>query len=320
MLKAKKKIFKGFNFREHGVLIGFVALCVIIGILTPNFLSLRNMLNLMRQCSIIGIIAMGMTFVIISGNFDISVGAICGLSGAVTMKLMTMGVPVAMAIAIALIVCTMVGTVNGISVAKIGIPSLIATMAMITIIKGSVLLVTGGYPISNPVPTYTVIAQSYIGFIPTPIIIFLFIIVIAQFVLTKTKFGSHIYAVGGNQAASRFSGINVDRHKILVFIISGFASGMAGIILSSRVAAATIVAGEGYELDAIASVVIGGTSVLGGEGSAVRSVLGVFLLAIIGNSFNLLGIDTKFQYIFRGIIILLAVGFDSYNKKKLLEA
>jgi ribose transport system permease protein len=315
-----KKIIKGFNFREHGVLIGFVVLCIIIGFLTPNFLSLRNMLNLMRQCSIIGIIAMGMTFVIISGNFDISVGAICGLSGAVAMKLMTMNVPMPMAIVIAVTVCTAVGMVNGVSVAKIGIPSLIATMAMVTIIKGSVLLVTGGYPISNPVPAYTIIAQSYLSFIPTPIIIFLFIIAAAQFILTKTKFGSHVYAVGGNQMASRFSGINVDRQKILVFIINGFAAGLAGIILSSRVAAATIVAGEGYELDAIASVVIGGTSVLGGEGSAIRSVLGVFLLAIIGNSFNLLGIDTKFQYIFRGIIILLAVGFDSYNKKKLLDA
>jgi ribose transport system permease protein len=319
MSDLMKRIFKGFNFREHGVLIGFVVLCIIIGFLTPNFLSLRNMLNLMRQCSIIGIIAMGMTFVIISGNFDISVGAICGLSGAVVMKLMTMNVPMALAIVIAIAVCMTVGLINGISVAKIGIPSLIATMAMVTIIKGSVLLVTGGYPISNPVPAYAVIAQSYLGFIPTPIIIFLFIIIITQFVLTKTKFGSHVYAVGGSQTASRFSGINVDRQKILVFIISGFAAGLSGIILSSRVAAATIVAGEGYELDAIASVVIGGTSVLGGEGSAVRTVLGVFLLAIIGNSFNLLGIDTKFQYIFRGIIILLAVGFDSYNKKRLQD-
>jgi len=315
-----KKIFGSFNFREHGVLIGFVILCMVIGLLTPNFLSVRNVLNLMRQCSIIGIIAMGMTFVIISGNFDISVGAICGLSGAVTMKLMTMGVPIVSAIIIAIVVCMVVGLINGISVAKIGIPSLIATMAMVTIIKGSVLLVTGGYPISNPVPAYTIIAQSYLGFIPTPIIIFLFIIIIAQFVLTKTKFGSHVYAVGGSQIASRFSGINVDMQKILVFVINGFAAGLAGIILSSRVAAATIVAGEGYELDAIASVVIGGTSVLGGEGNAVRSVLGVFLLAIIGNSFNLLGIDTKLLYIFRGIIILLAVGFDSFNKKRLQDA
>ena len=315
-----KNILRGFNFREYGVLIGFIVLCTVIGILTPNFLSVRNFLNLMRQCSIIGIISMGMTFVIISGNFDISVGAMCGLSGAVVMKLMTMGTPIVAAVAAAIFVCMCVGMINGISVAKIGIPSLIATMAMVTILKGAILLITGGYPISNPVPAYSVIAQSHIGFIPTPIVIFLFIIVIAQFTLTKTKFGSHVYAVGGNQIASRFSGINVDRQKISVFVINGFAAALAGIILSSRVAAATIVAGDGYDLDAIASVVIGGTSVLGGEGSALRTVLGVFLIAIIGNSFNLLGIDTKFQYIFRGIIILLAVGFDSYNKKKLQDA
>jgi len=313
-------IMKGFNFREHGVLIGFIALCIIIGFLTPSFFTVRNILNLMRQCSIIGIIAMGMTYVIISGNFDISVGAMCAFSGAVAMKLMVMGVSIPLAIFIAIAGCMCIGAINGISVAKIGIPSLIATMAMITILRGCTLLVTGGYPISNPAPAYTVIAQSYLGFIPTPIIIFFLIIILAQFTLTKTKFGSHVYAVGGNQTASRFSGINVDRIKISVFVINGFAAGLAGIILSSRVAAATIVAGEGYELDAIASVVIGGTSVLGGEGSAVRAVLGVFLLAIIGNSFNLLGIDTKIQYIFRGLIILLAVGFDSYNKKKLQDA
>ncbi|MDR2700990.1 MAG: ABC transporter permease [Spirochaetaceae bacterium] len=312
-----KNVFKGFNFREHGVLIGFIVLCTIIGFLTPDFLSVRNILNLLRQSSIIGIISMGMTFVIISGNFDISVGAICGLSGAVVMKLMTMGVPIVPAILIALAACMCIGLVNGISVAKIGIPSLIATMAMVTILKGSILIITGGYPISNPVPAYTVIAQSYVGFIPTPIILFLFIIIIAQFTLTKTKIGSHVYSVGGNQVASRLSGINVDKQKILVFVINGFAAGLAGIILSSRVASATIAAGDGYDLDAIASVVIGGTSVSGGEGSALRTVLGVLLMAIIGNSFNLLGIDTKFQYIFRGMIILLAVGFDSYNKKKL---
>jgi len=320
MLKNTKNVLKVFNFREHGVLIGFIILCIIIGFLTPDFLSMRNLLNLLRQCSIVGIISMGMTFVIISGNFDISVGAICGLSGAITMKLMTMGVSIAPAIAVAMIACMFVGLINGISVAKIGIPSLIATMAMVTILKGSILLVTGGYPISNPVPAYTVIGQSYLGFIPTPIIMFLFVIIIAQFTLTKTKFGSHVYAVGGNQLASRFSGINVDRQKILVFIINGFAAGFAGIILSSRIASATIAAGDGYDLEAIASVVIGGTSVSGGEGSAVRTILGVLLMAIIGNSFNLLGIDTKFQYIFRGIIILMAVGFDSYNKKKLQDA
>jgi len=191
---------------------------------------------------------------------------------------------------------------------------------MVTILRGTVLLVTGGYPISNPVPAYTQIAQSHLGIIPTPVLIFLFVIIIAQFVLKKTKFGSRIYAVGGNPEASRFSGINVDKQKIMVFVINGFAAGLSGIILSSRVATATITAGEGYDLDAIASVVIGGTSVSGGEGSAVRTVLGVLLMAIIGNSFNLLGINTMYQYIFKGLIILLAVGFDSYNKKRLKDA
>ncbi len=314
------KTRKRFSLREQGVLLGFVVLCVVIGCLTPAFLSWRNILNLLRQSSMIGIIAMGTTFVIISGNFDISVGAICGLSGAVAMRLMVENVPMALAIVIALAVCMLVGFISGVSVAKVGVPSLIATMAMVTIIKGSVLIITGGYPISNPVPAFTVIGQSNIGPIPTPVILFVFVIILAQFVLTKTRFGSHVYAVGGNQEASRLSGIHVDRKKIAVFVINGLAAGFAGIILCSRVATATLQAGEGYDLDAIASVVIGGTSVAGGEGSALRTVLGVLLMSIISNSFNLLGIDTKYQYIFKGLIILLAVGFDSYSKKKLLNA
>ena len=314
------KTRKRFSLREQGVLLGFVVLCAVIGCLTPAFLSWRNILNLLRQSSMIGIIAMGTTFVIISGNFDISVGAICGLSGAVAMRLMVEQVPMALAIVIALAVCMLVGFISGVSVAKVGVPSLIATMAMVTIIKGSVLIITGGYPISNPVPAFTVIGQSNVGPIPTPVILFVFVIILAQFVLTKTRFGSHVYAVGGNQEASRLSGIHVDRKKIAVFVINGLAAGFAGIILCSRVATATLQAGEGYDLDAIASVVIGGTSVAGGEGSALRTVLGVLLMSIISNSFNLLGIDTKYQYIFKGLIILLAVGFDSYSKKKLLNA
>ena len=314
-----KTIIKKFKFRDYGVLIFFILLCAVITFFAPNFLSVRNILNILRQWSMVGIIAMGMTFVIISGNFDISVGAICALSGAIVMKLMTLHVPMVWAIFAAVGICVFVGVVNGFSVAKVGVPSLIATLAMVTMLRGVILLITDGYPIRNVVPEFKEIAASHIGPIPTPVIILFVVIIAAQFLLMKTRYGSHVFAVGGNSEASRLSGINVDKIKILVFAINGFVAGIAGIILSSRVELASPVAAEGYELDAIASVVIGGTSVAGGEGSAVKTMLGVLLMAVIGNAFNLIGIDMKIQYIFKGAVILLAVGFDSYSKKRAIE-
>jgi len=311
---------RGFKFREQGVLLGFVFLVIVFSMINPNFFSLDNILNMLRQSSIIGIIAMGMTFVIISGNFDISVGGICALSGAVALQLMTLDVPMVLAILCAVIVCTGVGFLNGVSVAKLGMPSLIATMAMMTVLSGAVRLVTGGYPVYTADESYKAIASSSVGPIGIPIVYFVVCIAIAQFVLRKTKYGSSIYAVGGNEEASRLSGIGVDRRKISVFVINGFAAGLAGIVLSSRVATATMTAGDGYELDAIAAVVIGGTSVSGGEGSAVRTVVGVLLMVIIGNILTMMRVDTFWQKVVKGLIIWLAVGFDSYNKKRLQKA
>jgi ribose transport system permease protein len=264
---------------------------------------------------------MGMTFVIISGNFDISVGAICAFSGAIALQLMENGFSMASAILCAVVVCTGVGFINGFSVAKLGMPSLIATMAMMTILQGAMRIVTGGYPVYTDSEAYRAIAGITFGpgdlRIGIPIVYFAAAIIIAQFVLRKTRYGSSIYSIGGNEEASRLSGIGVDRRKISVFVINGFAAGVAGIILSSRVATATMTAGDGYELDAIAAVVIGGTSVAGGEGSAVRTVIGVLLMAIIGNILTMMGVTTFWQRVVKGLIIWLAVGFDSYNKKRL---
>ncbi len=313
MGQKRKKI----NFREYGVVIGFIVLCVAITIATPAFASHKNILNLLRQSSIIGIIASGMTFVIISGNFDISVGAVAAFSGAVIMKLATSGVNIFVSILAALLVCGVIGLVNGVFVAIINIPSLITTMAMVSVVKGSMLLLTGGYPITENFAVLDVIGNGYVLGIPIPVIIFAVVVLISYIVLTKTRFGRYIYSVGGNQEAARLNGINVEAYKIKVFVINAVLAGLAGMVLVGRMGTASPSAGDGYDMDAIASVVIGGTSVAGGSGSVLKTVIGVLLMSVINNSFNLLGVDMYFQYIIKGLIILGAVGFDSYSKRTL---
>lgn len=312
-----KKVLSKMNLREYGVVIGFVILCIAISIATPAFMSQKNLLNLLRQSSIIGIISVGMTFVIISGCFDISVGAVAALSGAIVMKLVTSGTGIVPALLAALLVCGIIGFINGVAVAKINIPSLIATMAMVSVVKGSMLMLTGGYPITEKIAILDEIGNGYLLNIPIPVIIFAVAVVLAHIVLTKTKFGRHVYSVGGNDVASKLNGINVDFYKIKVFVISALLAAVAGIVLVGRMGTASPSAGEGYDMDAIASVVIGGASVSGGSGSVIKTVIGVLMMSVINNSFNLLGIDMYFQYIFKGLIILVAVGMDSYSKKNI---
>lgn len=307
---------KKIKIREYGVIIGFVFLCIVISILEPKFFTGKNILNLLRQSSIVGIISVGMTCVIISGNFDVSVGAIAALSGVVVMKLLSMYVPLPIAIILCIIIGMIIGIVNGVAVAKFAVPSLIATMAATIILNGIILLVTGGYPISGKYEAFDIIGNGYIGIIPIPIIIFVLTIIIIYILLQYTKTGRYIYSVGGNEEASNLSGINSDMIKIKVFVISGMLSSIAGIVLTSRLNTATATAGTGYDMDSIASVVIGGTSVLGGEGSVLKTIIGVLFMSVINNAFNLLGVDTYFQFIVKGSIILIAVGLDSYNRKK----
>lgn len=307
---------KKFNYRDYGVIIGFIALCIAVSIATPTFITQKNILNLLRQSSIIGIISVGATFVVISGNFDISVGAVAAFSGAVVMKIATSGMPLIVSILAALVACAIIGLINGFIVSKIAVPSLIATMGMVTIVRGLLLILTGGYPITQNIAALDFLGNGYFGGIPIPVIVFFIMVVIFHIILTKTKYGRYVLSVGGNQEASKLNGINVDSYKIKVFIVNAVLAAIAGIILTGRLGTANPTAGEGYDMDSIASVVIGGTSVTGGSGSVLKTVIGVLLMSVINNSFNLLGVNMYFQYIFKGLIILIAVGADSYSKKK----
>lgn len=304
---------KGISIKKYGVLIGFLFISIVVSIITPNFLTYINILNIIRQSTIIGLMAIGTTYVIIGGDFDISIGATLALTAAIVIGFQEY-VPWYIAIVIALLVGSLIGFVNGILTAKVKMIGILVTVATMTIVRGLTYLYTGGYPIVGKSESFKFIGSGYVGFLPFPIIIWIVMVIFWQFILSKTKLGRYTLAVGGNKEVARLSGVPVDFYKIMTFIIGGLMAAMGGIIYASRLNVATPLAGGGYELDAIASTVIGGTSVSGGEGSVVGTVIGVLLLAVIGNVFNLLGVHVYIQYVIKGIVIIAVVGFDSYTK------
>lgn len=309
------QVFSRYSLRKYGVMIGFLVISLIISLITPNFLTVRNILNMLRQSSIVGIMAIGTTFVIIGGGFDISIGSLLALTAAMSLGFQQY-VPWYIAIILVLLVGAFVGMINGILTAKIKIVAIITTLGTMTILRGLTYLYTGGYPILGSSKSFKFIGSGYIGFMPVPIIIFLVMVLFWQFILVKTKLGRYACAVGGNKEAARLSGVPVDHYHIMTFVIGGLMAAMSGIIYASRLNSATPLAGQGYELDAIASTVIGGTSVSGGEGSVIGTLVGVLLLNVVNNMFNLLGIQVHIQYVVKGIIILAVVGVDSYSKFK----
>lgn len=306
--------FKGREaVKKYGIMIGFMIISVIIAIITPNFLSYTNIMNILRQSSIIGIMAIGATFVIIGGGFDISVGSILALSAAMVLGLQK-AMPWGAALVVTLAAGAFIGLVNGLLSAKVHIVPIITTLGTMTIVRGLTYLYTGGYPILGYSESFKFIGSGYVWSVPFPILLFLVSVVFWQFVLSKTTIGRYACAVGGNKESTRLSGISADTYQILTFVIGGLMAALAGIVYASRLNSATPLAGQGYELDAIASTVIGGTSVSGGEGTVVGTLVGVLLLTIISNMFNLLGIQVYVQYLIKGIIILAVVGVDSYSK------
>ena len=308
------KFFKMLG--KYKIMIAFLFLTIIISFITPRFLTWVNILNVFRQSSIVGIIAIGSTFVIIVGGFDISVGSTLALTAAMVIGFQSF-VPWPIAIMFVIAIGGLLGVLNGFLSAKIKIPAIIATLGTMTIIRGAVYLYTGGYPVyTDTMGAFSFIGNGYIGPIPFPIILLLVLIILFQFILVKTKLGRYITAIGGNKEAARLSGVNVDFYIIMAFLIGGVMASISGVVYASRLLSVTPLAGEGYELDAIASAVIGGTSVSGGEGSVAKTLVGALLLTMITNAFNLLGINLYFQYVFKGIVILTAVGFDSFSKNK----
>lgn len=302
---------------SYGMYIAFALLFIALSIISPAFLTYANIVNILRQISVIGIMAVGMTFVIATGGIDLSVGAIMALSGVISTS-MLMGeskIPLFAAVCAGLAVGLASGAFSGFFIARLKVPEFIATLATMTIARGLCYVYTDGRPITGFREDYKIIGKGEIGMIPIPILIYALVVVVGILLLNFCKFGRHVLAVGGNERAAIVSGIQAARVKFFCYLISGLTSAMAGIVLASRTQTGQPVAGEGFELDAITAVVIGGASLSGGSGSVVGAVAGMLIIGVMTNGLDLLNVSSYYQRVIKGVIILIAVLADRAKKK-----
>ncbi len=296
--------------RRYGMLIVLLAVIAGISLFSDRFLTLPNFLNIMRQVSINALLAAGMTMVILLGGIDLSVGAVIALAGAFSAGALLGTGCAFLAILAALAIGALFGLINGAFIAWAKLPPFIVTLAMMALIRGLTLVYTQGRPIIVDSTAYEIIGGGHIGFVPFPVVLMLIVYLILHLILGNTKFGRLIYAVGGNEQTCRLSGINIERLKLAVYGLAGFLSGMAGIVLTSRLTSAQPTAGMGLELDAIAAVILGGTSLSGGKGKISGTLIGVFMIGVLANGLNMLGVSPFFQDVAKGLIILVAILFD----------
>nr|WP_276330808.1 ribose ABC transporter permease [Halanaerobium congolense] len=297
--------------------IGLLILVIVLSFMSPYFLTIPNILNIIRQVSIIAIVSFGMTMVILTGGIDLSVGSMLAFSGAISAGMMVnSGLNVFLAIFIGLAAGTALGFFNGLAVAKAKLPAFIVTLAMMTIARGFTLIYTNGRPISGFNETFRFFGAGYLGRIPIPVVIMFMFLVIIYILLKKTPFGRYIYAIGGNETATKLSGINTEKIKVAVYALNGFLAAVSGIILTSRLNSAQPMSGEGYELDAIAAVVLGGTSLSGGSGTVIGTIVGALIIAVLNNGLNLLNVSSFYQLVAKGAVILLAVFLDRKSQQQ----
>lgn len=303
--------------KGQGIWVVVIVLVLAFTIANPRFIYPSNLLIMLRQVAVWGIASVGMTFVILLGDIDLSTGSIITFVNVMCSYLMVhMGVPMGLAIIIALAASTAIGLLNGFMVSTIGIPALIATFATQTAFSGIALILCNGQPINGFTEAFKIFGQGKIGPVPVPVIIMALCFALGAFILDKTYFGRYFYAVGGNIEAARLSGIRTGRVKYLVFALSGFFAGLAGLVLLSRTNSGMGNAGLGYEFKVITCVVLGGVSVSGGYGRISGVVAGTFIIGALQNGMVLMNLNTWIQDIVLGIVLVLAVGFDCYQKKK----
>ena len=299
---------------NNGALVGLVVLCVALFIATPDFLTAQNLLNIGIQVSTVAVLAFGMTFVIVAGGIDLSVGAVAALSAMSSGWLFaTAGVPGWLALIGGLLVGTLAGTINGLANAYGKLPSFIATLAMLSVARGLTLVISDGRPIKMPAEVSFL--GGNVGPVPMPIIILVLAALAASFLLNRTVIGRSMYAVGGNAEAARLSGLPVKRILVTVFALAGLFAALAGLLLAGRLDSAQPQAAAGYELDAIAAVVIGGASLAGGLGKISGTFVGALVLVVIRNGLNLLNVTSFWQQVVIGVVIALAVGVDVLRRK-----
>lgn len=316
--QAKASVLRSIlDAQESMIFIIFILFCIVLSIIAPNFLTGRNISNVIRQFSMITIVAVGMTFVIITGGIDLSVGGIVAFVGvSVAWLIVRFDLPIWVAIILGLCMGSILGYLNSLLIVRVGLPPFIATLGMMQVSRGLVLALTKGYPIRPFPESFLRIGHGQIGLVPVPIIIMLIVIIVAHIFLSKTTMGRYIYYVGSNREAAELSGIKVKKVLSIAYIMAGFTSSIAAIILTARLSSAQSNMGEGWELDAIAAVVIGGASLSGGEGSIIGTLIGAALMGVIRNSLILLHVSAYWQTVVIGCVIIAAVTIDQMRHKK----
>lgn len=316
----------GAFMSKYGIVVIFIGMCLILSIVSPAFRSMRNITNVIRQVSIIGIVSMGVTFAIITTGIDLSSGSMIALISVVVASLsqnsinpdqpISIVMPIAFGIGIALIIGLFLGAVNGTLHAYGKIPPFIATLGMMTVARGAAALFTQGRPVGDLKDTFTFIGTGNFLNIPLPILIYIAMGILSHILLSKTKFGRHVFAIGGNEQAARICGINVRKTLVKVYAYAGFLTAVSAILLTARTSAGNPTYGLSYELDAIASTVIGGTSLSGGIGSIPFCVIGALIIGVLNNGMDLLGVNAYWQQIAKGVIIVVAVLIDARKQKR----
>ncbi len=323
-----KKINLSYLIRNYGIALVLVVIVIILTILRPNFIRPGNLIEIMRQVSFIGIVAVGMTFCLLTGGIDLSVGSNVGLAVAVCALIMS-GRPIPpevtggvninpiLGIVVGILASTIVGVLNGVLINEVKIPPLITTLAMLEIVRGVIYVMTGAMPIYENFEEYfRFIGQGSIGPIPVPVILFLVTMILGSIVLNKTVYGRYVYSLGGNAEVTRLSGINTKKISYSVYILSGFICGIAGIALLSRLNSGLPRAAVGYEFEVITACVLGGVSIAGGEGRLSGVFFGVLIMGILFNGLIQLNLSEFYQMIIKGAVLLLAVGFDTLSQTR----
>ena len=304
---------------ELTTVIALIILMAVITIINSNFLTANNLLNLLLQVTSNALIAFGMTFVILTGGIDLSVGSILALSSALTAGLLGSGMPVTLAILISLIMGCILGMMNGLLISYGKLAPFIVTLATMTIFRGATLVYTNGNPITKGLSDtflFQFLGQGYIVGIPFPVIIMFIVFIVLYVLIHKTAFGKSVYAIGGNEKAAYISGVKLNKVKIIIYSISGIMASISGLIITSRLSSAQPTAGASYEMDAIAAVVLGGTSLSGGKGRILGTLIGALIIGVLNNGLNIIGVSAFWQQVVKGVVILIAVLIDRFKVVK----
>jgi len=317
---GEKNPIIGFVKENLGIIGGLFIICAIMSIMSPVFLTVDNALSVGRQISTNATIALGMALVIITGGIDLTVGAVVALSGTLTVGMINSGVPLEFAMLIGVGTGVLTGFVNGFVISRTGMAPFIVTMCSMNIVRGAAYIYSGGLPIRCNSDAFAALGTGYLGVIPYPIIYLVVLILIITLVLSRTKFGTYVYAFGGNREAAKFSGIPTKAVELIVYTISGTLSGFAGVVLASRMYSGQPSVQSGAEMDAIAACVLGGVSMTGGVGKIGGVIIGTLIIGVISNGLNLLNINSFWQLIVKGVIVVIAVYLDIIKRAGLFKS